>query len=753
MSNIKKVGKKLVELGYQPLPIIPNGKMPAIKNWTGEKATEITDETIDLWLSAGMGEYGVGIRCGRVIAIDIDIDKLEVTNSVIKHMKDMLGDCPIRFGRPGRALAVFRTEETFKKKKLNVMDPTREKFAIEVLANGQQFVAFGIHPDIKSPYQWMDDKSIEGISVSDLSEISETDIDNFFEGVMSIFPNDWKLESKKEVVKTDNWESAALEQQKRLPEELMTPEDKIHWKALDNLELWVKDVFPGARAYHEGYRVSSKSLGRDLQEDIQITPEGIMDFGEERGLSVLECVAIHKFSEDYALTAAWLKDKLGIEDNIDGEEGDWWTDWYFVGDRDRLFRWNSTEWLTEKGFNAKYTRMMLPSKKGTKNKAFNHGVISGLFPVVQSCMYAPALGKTFTWSGRTCVNSFVPDSLVKPSAVLSDDGKEAVRLVDSHLKLLCGGENVEYYGLMDWLSWAVQHPGEKIAYTPIIKGPQGVGKTTIGRLMEACLGTMNVRTVNPTVIMSNFNGYAENNCLVILEELHVQGHNRYDVANALKPLITDTIIDVHRKGKDSYKAMNVCNYIAFTNRSDAIPIEETDRRFFVIFSPWGDVAEMLGAGVEASKEYFDKLYYTIRNYAPDLCRWFKDYKQGKDFDPKGTAPYTFAKEAMKSAIRDESEDLIRDLLQAGGSGFNRRIVSSGDLTEKLKALEFDDATDDVDIPRGKRLHQIMKKLGFDKYPNQVKWKGKPRRVYIRGNINLSTEDVRVLLDKTDTVLR
>lgn len=49
--------------------------------------------------------------------------------------------------------------------------------------------------------------------------------------------------------------------------------------AMQALQVWVPALFPQALAKGQGYRVTSKQLGRDLQEDLSIMPEGIVDFG------------------------------------------------------------------------------------------------------------------------------------------------------------------------------------------------------------------------------------------------------------------------------------------------------------------------------------------------------------------------------------------------------------------------------------------------------------------------------------------
>ena len=52
-------------------------------------------------------------------------------------------------------------------------------------------------------------------------------------------------------------------------------------KALANLSSWVPSIFPSAK-YQPGtgaFRIGSKALGRNLEEDLAFAPDGIKDFG------------------------------------------------------------------------------------------------------------------------------------------------------------------------------------------------------------------------------------------------------------------------------------------------------------------------------------------------------------------------------------------------------------------------------------------------------------------------------------------
>lgn len=100
------------------------------------------------------------------------------------------------------------------------------------------------------------------------------------------------------------------------------PRDGVsHWEivnqtALANLSAWFPDLFPGgAEPYHDGYRVTSKWLKRDLQEDISALPQGIKDFGIEEGRTPINLVVDH-LHVDKLEAKAWLCEKLGIEDEV-----------------------------------------------------------------------------------------------------------------------------------------------------------------------------------------------------------------------------------------------------------------------------------------------------------------------------------------------------------------------------------------------------------------------------------------------------
>ena len=91
--------------------------------------------------------------------------------------------------------------------------------------------------------------------------------------------------------------------------------------ALQNLSAWVPTLFgAAAKQSNKGYRVSSAALGRDLEEDLSFTSQGIKDFGvhdmgdaNEGKRSPIDVVLEYGGAETAADAALWLCERLGVD--------------------------------------------------------------------------------------------------------------------------------------------------------------------------------------------------------------------------------------------------------------------------------------------------------------------------------------------------------------------------------------------------------------------------------------------------------
>jgi hypothetical protein len=105
----------------------------------------------------------------------------------------------------------------------------------------------------------------------------------------------------------------------------------INDTAMANFSAWVPDLFPAAVERDGSWRITSAALGRNLEEDISITPEGIMDFGlhdigdPRRGKRTPIELVQGWLYPDIGQAAEYLRSKLGVNITAsDSEPVDLW---------------------------------------------------------------------------------------------------------------------------------------------------------------------------------------------------------------------------------------------------------------------------------------------------------------------------------------------------------------------------------------------------------------------------------------------
>jgi hypothetical protein len=132
------------------------GKNPGFKDW--EKKTNTNAEEINLWPRVFPHHGNTGLLTQRTPTLDIDIlnaEAADVIETLARERFEERGYILVRTGLAPKRAIPFRTDTPFKKITANVIAPGGpEAQKIEFLADGQQFVAFGIHPDTRMPYSW-----------------------------------------------------------------------------------------------------------------------------------------------------------------------------------------------------------------------------------------------------------------------------------------------------------------------------------------------------------------------------------------------------------------------------------------------------------------------------------------------------------------------------------------------------------------------------------------------------------------------
>ena len=434
-------------------------------------------------------------------------------------------------------------------------------------------------------------------------------------------------------------------------------------------------------------------------------------------------------------------------DLVERERPDWCKEWVYVNAQSGFVNINDLQIRKSEAFNIECGRYVLPNEQGHKTSATKFIADNGFVETVVSMAYMPTCKDLFCkFNGNKVLNTFNPNTLPKPAAVYSDDGLIAIERVRKHIELICNFRKDDAEILIQWLAHNVQYKGEKILWAPVIQSIEGIGKSWFGDLMKLLLGHDNVGIVSPTQATSDFNGWATNVCVNVLNELRVKGHNRYDAVNALKPLITDSVIQINDKGVKQYQTANTTNYICFTNYKDALPITSDSRRWWVIFvdiENLSDIESKMGVGAD---DYFPLIFDAIRSHAAEILKWLREYEITDEFKNLKQAPETDYKALMVSTENAGMpyKDDVEMLIEQGGEFYNSKAVSSVDLFKDLNSIHMDDFG--FEAPKTSQRNQILKSLGYMQMPRPIKIGGKARRIWVKKP--MSNEDVRQIFEPT-----
>ena len=235
-NYLKKYGKELIEKGFDIVPIKAGTKMPRFKGWQN---TEASVEDVDTWLKT-KSNTGIGILTKHFPAIDIDVRDPEVIAEIEKFLFEellvdqFLGQNEIfkRTGQPPKCLYAFRTDEPFKKlSSKKYVDFFGDEHQIEILGDGQQYVAYHIHPDTNEPYSWTGNEPANVDQFDFLPYLTREqglELISFFEDIV---PAEWEVKSKGDTKAGELAADLSLDEDIRILENYRPPLDITDKKA------------------------------------------------------------------------------------------------------------------------------------------------------------------------------------------------------------------------------------------------------------------------------------------------------------------------------------------------------------------------------------------------------------------------------------------------------------------------------------------------------------------------------------------
>lgn len=186
---LAEYGPALLDKGYPIIPIRAGFKHPQRKGWQSLQADA---DQLDAWIANGYADGGVGVLCREVPGVDLDVNDPDVVDQLVDWCDRELGVAPRRIGEAPRTLLAFRAEAPFRKlQSTKYTDFLDREHKVEILGDGQQFVAYAVHPGTGQPYQWVGE-GLADIKRDDLPVLTVEDAKRLIEYFESIVPDDWE---------------------------------------------------------------------------------------------------------------------------------------------------------------------------------------------------------------------------------------------------------------------------------------------------------------------------------------------------------------------------------------------------------------------------------------------------------------------------------------------------------------------------------------------------------------------------------
>lgn len=420
----------------------------------------------------------------------------------------------------------------------------------------------------------------------------------------------------------------------------------VNDQALQALHRWVPVALPGARPWRDGYgyRVTSKALGRDLEEDLQLTPDGVMDFGEERGLSPIDVVL--RWVPGMAApkdALHWLAERLGVQltkpqrrlhqvhpprepapDEMGPEPPpppplD--EDVAAAGDEPATPRRGRSKGGGRAGGRAPEGGGGGAVQRLLEHFALVYGTDQVWDGTRRMCMAVKNLRLLFgapivnLWLAHPERRVLMPDQIKFEPGVDLPDGQvnlydglptEPVACTESecepildllrHLTSLCyvrvpkgellpAGEQV-FDQVIKWCATIVQRPGAKMRFAMVFHGPQGTGKNLFWDTFRKILGKYG-KMVGQTELEDRFNGYMSGKLLLIGNEV-VTRQELWHNKNKLKWVITEDEIPIRGMHQEVRWESNHANIVFLSNELQPVALERDDRRHLVVYTPAAD---------------------------------------------------------------------------------------------------------------------------------------------------------------------
>ena len=660
-SYLAEYGPRLLSRGYPIVPILPNAKHPGFDGW---QQTQADETKLNSWLGNGFAKGGVGVLTRTIPAVDIDVEDPDIVQKLVDWCETNIGPTVRRVGYAPKQLLVYRTEEPFPKISSNkYADFLNVKHKVEILGDGQQFVAFAKHPDTKKPYEWVSKNSLADIPISDLPLITVDQAKAFIAYFESLVPDDWHLVEPASTSRQVNLsipederilihakpKARATTEQLRDALSYLDPDMRMHeWVRVgmalyhqydgadDGFHLWDEWSAKGVKYEPNKMRARWRSFQADLRSTNPVTAATILQSAKQERRNVdTKKSLLEQFLDRYVLI----------------EHGNLVCDLtkppHCAVSRLDEFR-NATA-------NVRHA-VPAPTKAEPDKEKLQSVHLAWLVDedrkTAQGVRYDPS--KPFFFQDENHGRLWWVNEFYMPEFTAAISGDTSIFY--DHMDYLFPIKR-EREWFTDWIAFNLQHPYRRCKVTPLhVSVAHGTGRGWLVELIGKLLGQWNCTKTKMSTLCGEgnsgaFTDFLDKSLFCAVEEVR-EGGKRYAVSDKTRDLLTENYLEVNVKHGSKRTQPVFTNFFFMSNHPDALVLTGQDRRINVFSGPKG----------ARDRHYYLRLYEWLETDGIAALHHELMARDLSDFDWQHSMS-TPARTQMISNNQTETEALFHELLQ------------------------------------------------------------------------------------------
>jgi hypothetical protein len=737
-------GFAMVDNGYDIVPILSRQKHPQILKW---QDTHFEPE-VDY-----LGHQSIGIKCAEMAVIDLDIRDRAITNHMLNYIRDEFngkGEMLVRVGESPKA-AVLTQCSGIKKFKSVAFECESGKCEIEVLGDGQQLVAFGIHPDTKEEYQWIGPKKkspantrsneLLDLTVSNIQSII-TEFNRYCReiGLKVLVGNNLKpistnCSSKIEVKQDDSVKN------EEVVEEFDNYKRKVDISD-DELLRILSDTCDGSD-YHQWVRVgialhhqfSGGNAGLDIFDEWSEQYDNYdgydrckklwKSFKRDLSRSQLTMRTYIKMDRDRK-----RKEKSGKIVPIGGDEEsggdtkrDYISQYAFISAGNKVADMYRTPHssvfnLDEFKNTMKWDYEEIVGKQGGVKRIYKteSWLCDSERKTCRDVGYLPGGSQIYADAGEQYYNKFcfpiwnILDGSCLDGRVLDDEVWQFIE----HIHYLVN-DKVDAEKLIDWIAHLVQKPHERPKIVPmLISKEHGTGRGWLVELIDKLIGCWNSSTCKMTELAEGvYHDYLYESLFCAIHETRAVD-KKFSVDDKIRDVLVEGRLNLNLKyGTKGVKRV-FTRFLLMSNHLDALNVGIEDRRLWVMINHLSVKTE----------DYYNNLYDWIDciENIELLFNWLKQ-RDISGFNAVGRAVDSKDKRLLQNMIVDDDEDDLNEL----GLEDDIELMTFAMIKAKLDFTRDDNSSD-------KRLSYMLRNK-YVKYPKKISINKIRHSIWILDNKN------------------